>query len=203
MKRSGDRGFAPSEFTSFPPLARRDKNRAKFHSSAENSAWQFLTEVRRPRFCAALRCGVLCSRWTRPYLARREFQIPPSSARGSFLQLRRNAKEFAREFHGNSFPRNQPCSSPLPSFEGKFEGRRSILHFFLISFFTLIRNWYDDQLWSMLSQDLTLKILSRWVSNMAVNKGECNWLKILWSCLIKFSFVKGRRGERLKRSWKF
>lgn len=51
--------------------------------------------------------------------------------------------------------------------------------FFLISFFTLIRNWYDDQLWSMLSQDLTLKILSRWVSNMAVNKGECNWLKIL------------------------
>lgn len=55
MKRSGDRGFAPSEFTSFPPLVRRDKNRAKFHSSAENSAWQFLTELRRPRFCAALR----------------------------------------------------------------------------------------------------------------------------------------------------
>lgn len=91
-------GFAPFRIPFW-----RAKNRAKFHSPAENSAWQFPTNSSSDVRVSARRCGVLfeadATLFSAPGIPG---PSPSSSARGS---LRRNAEEFARKFHpGIRFP---------------------------------------------------------------------------------------------------
>lgn len=106
--KSGDI-FAPSEFSSSPPsplgikIARNSIPPRKI----PRGNFQPSPDVR----VSALRGSLFEANATLFSAPGIPASPSPSSARGSFLQLRRNAKEFAREFHGNSFPRNQPCSS--------------------------------------------------------------------------------------------
>lgn len=145
---------------------------------------------------AFLRCGVLCSRRTRPYLARREFQpppppLPPGDPSSSFGATPKNSPANST---GIRFPGINLVLLPSAPFEGKFEGRRS---FFYINLkLRSINSLVIDALLRPHS------ILSRWILNMAIKEGGL--IKNFMIVSNKIFFRRGKiKEERLKRWWKF
>lgn len=108
---------------SWSPL--NDKNRAKFHSTAENSE-AISKQPRRPRFCAPLRGAsrLNATLFNAPGIPG---PLPPGQ-----LQLRQRAKEFTRKFHENSFAWNYlvfPCSG-VAWLQGSYVNSEGIVSWF-------------------------------------------------------------------------
>lgn len=157
------RHFRPLRIQFLPSLSLGDKNRAKFHSSAENSAWQFPTEPRCPRFCAA----GFSVRGERDLIQRagnsslplplfRQGILPPASA-----QRQRIRPRIPREFVS---PESTLFFSLPPRSKGSSRG--VVPSFFYINLkLRSINSLVIDALLRPHS------ILSRWILNMAMKEG--------------------------------